>query len=241
MFHRLQINVAAVTDSLANAITTTNEAVVTEKTSLFSVIFSGGIIGQIIMTIIFIMLFFTIYLYLERLFTIRNFTKSDDSFMSQIKLLLSQGKIENARMLCQSTNTPAARMIGKGISRIGKPIDDINMAMENAGKQEIYKLEKNVSVLATLSGAGPMTGFLGTVVGMVMSFHEMAEAKNTRIDMGMLSEGVYTAMMTTVFGLIVGIIAYVGYNQLVGRIDRFSQKLEADAAEFFDLLNEPVE
>lgn len=241
MFHRLQINVAAVTDSLANAITTTNEAVVTEKTSLFSVIFSGGIIGQTIMTIIFIMLFFTIYLYLERLFTIRNFTKSDDSFMSQIKLLLSQGKIENARMLCQSTNTPAARMIGKGISRIGKPIDDINMAMENAGKQEIYKLEKNVSVLATLSGAGPMTGFLGTVVGMVMSFHEMAEAKNTRIDMGMLSEGVYTAMMTTVFGLIVGIIAYVGYNQLVGRIDRFSQKLEADAAEFFDLLNEPVE
>jgi len=241
MFHRLQINVAAVTDSLANAITTTNEAVVTEKTSLFSVIFSGGIIGQTIMTIIFIMLFFTIYLYIERLFTIRNFTKSDDSFMSQIKLLLSQGKIENARMLCQSTNTPAARMIGKGISRIGKPIDDINMAMENAGKQEIYKLEKNVSVLATLSGAGPMTGFLGTVVGMVMSFHEMAEAKNTRIDMGMLSEGVYTAMMTTVFGLIVGIIAYVGYNQLVGRIDRFSQKLEADAAEFFDLLNEPVE
>lgn len=241
MFHRLQINVAAVTDSLANAITTTNEAVVTEKTSLLSIIFSGGIIGQIIMTIIFIMLFFTIYLYLERLFTIRNFTKSDDSFMSQIKLLLSQGKIENARMLCQSTNTPAARMIGKGISRIGKPIDDINMAMENAGKQEIYKLEKNVSVLATLSGAGPMTGFLGTVVGMVMSFHEMAEAKNTRIDMGMLSEGVYTAMMTTVFGLIVGIIAYVGYNQLVGRIDRFSQKLEADAAEFFDLLNEPVE
>lgn len=241
MFHLLQINVAAVTDSLANAITTTNEAVVTEKTSLLSIIFSGGIIGQTIMTIIFIMLFFTIYLYLERLFTIRNFTKSDDSFMSQIKLLLSQGKIKNARMLCQSTNTPAARMIGKGISRIGKPIDDINMAMENAGKQEIYKLEKNVSVLATLSGAGPMIGFLGTVVGMVMSFHEMAEAKNTRIDMGMLSEGVYTAMMTTVFGLIVGIIAYVGYNQLVGRIDRFSQKLEADAAEFFDLLNEPVE
>lgn len=241
MFRLLQTNVATVTDSLASAMTTTNEAVATEEASLFSIIFSGGIIGQTIMIIIFIMLFFTIYLYLERLFTVRNFTKSDDSFMSQIKLLLSQGKIENARMLCQSTNTPAARMIGKGISRIGKPIEDINMAMENAGKQEIYKLEKNVSVLATLSGAGPMTGFLGTVVGMVMAFREMAEAKNARIDMSMLSEGVYTAMMTTVFGLIVGIIAYVGYNQLIGRIDRFSQKLEAEAAEFFDLLNEPVE
>lgn len=240
MFHLLQTNVAAVADTLNNAVTTAGETVAKEETSLFSIIFSGGIIGQTIMTIIFIMLFFTIYLYLERLFTIRNFTKSDDNFMAQIKMLLSQGKVDNARMLCQSTNTPAARMIGKGISRIGKPIDDINMAMENAGKQEIYKLEKNVSVLATLSGAGPMTGFLGTVVGMVMSFHEMAEAQNTRIDMSMLSEGVYTAMMTTVFGLIVGIIAYVGYNQLVGRIDRFSQKLESDAAEFFDLLNEPV-
>lgn len=240
MFHLLQTNVATVADTLNNAVTTAGETVAKEETSLFSIIFSGGIIGQTIMTIIFIMLFFTIYLYLERLFTIRNFTKSDDNFMTQIKMLLSQGKVDNARMLCQSTNTPAARMIGKGISRIGKPIDDINMAMENAGKQEIYKLEKNVSVLATLSGAGPMTGFLGTVVGMVMSFHEMAEAQNTRIDMSMLSEGVYTAMMTTVFGLIVGIIAYVGYNQLVGRIDRFSQKLESDAAEFFDLLNEPV-
>lgn len=240
MFHLLQTNVAAVADTLNNAVTTAGETVAKEETSLFSIIFSGGIIGQTIMTIIFIMLFFTIYLYLERLFTIRNFTKSDDNFMTQIKMLLSQGKVDNARMLCQSTNTPAARMIGKGISRIGKPIDDINMAMENAGKQEIHKLEKNVSVLATLSGAGPMTGFLGTVVGMVMSFHEMAEAQNTRIDMSMLSEGVYTAMMTTVFGLIVGIIAYVGYNQLVGRIDRFSQKLESDAAEFFDLLNEPV-
>lgn len=240
MFHLLQTNLAAVADTLNNAVATTGETVAKEETSLFSIIFSGGVIGQTIMTVIFIMLFFTIYLYLERLFTIRNFTKSDDNFMTQIKMLLSQGKVDNARMLCQSTNTPAARMIAKGISRIGKPIDDINMAMENAGKQEIYKLEKNVSVLATLSGAGPMTGFLGTVVGMVMSFHEMAEAQNTRIDMSMLSEGVYTAMMTTVFGLIVGIIAYVGYNQLVGRIDRFSQKLEADAAEFFDLLNEPV-
>jgi len=131
-------------------------------------------------------------------------------------------------------------MIEKGISRIGKPIEDINMAMENQGNQEVYKLEKNLNILATLSGAGPMTGFLGTVVGMVMAFHEMAEQGGAKINMGVLAEGVYTAMMTTVFGLIVGIIAYVGYNVLVGKISRFGQKLENEAAMFFDLLNEPA-
>ena len=143
-------------------------------------------------------------------------------------------------MFCKSSNTPAARMIEKGISRIGKPIEDINMAMENQGSQEVYKMEKNLNILATLSGAGPMTGFLGTVVGMVMAFHEMAEQGGAKNNMGVLAEGVYTAMMTTVFGLIVGIIAYVGYNVLVGRISRFSQRLENDAAMFFDLLNEPA-
>lgn len=241
MFTFLQTSVPAnVADTLQNAVATTTEVTSTKETPLFDIIFSGGPIGQTIMVVIFIMLFFAIFLYLERLFAIKTVTKSDDSFMPQIKMLLSQGKISEARMLCKSTNTPAARVIEKGISRIGKPVDQINMAMENAGKIEVYKLEKNVSFLATLSGAGPMTGFLGTVVGMVMSFREMAEAQSSRIDMGMLSEGVYTAMMTTVFGLIVGILAYVGYNHIVGKIDRFSQKLEADAADFFDLLNEPA-
>lgn len=242
MFTILQTSVptTGVVDTLQNAVATTTNVTSTKETPLFDIIFSGGPIGQAIMVVIFIMLFFAIFLYLERLFAVRSVTKSDDSFMPQIKMLLSQGKVSEARMLCKSTNTPAARVIEKGISRIGKPVDQINMAMENAGKIEVYKLEKNVSFLATLSGAGPMTGFLGTVVGMVMSFREMAEAQSSRIDMGMLSEGVYTAMMTTVFGLIVGILAYVGYNHIVGKIDRFSQKLEADAAEFFDLLNEPV-
>ena len=242
MFTFLQTSVptTSVADTLQNAVATTTNVTSTKETPLFDIIFSGGPIGQSIMVVIFIMLFFAIFLYLERLFAVRSVTKSDDSFMPQIKMLLSQGKVSEARMLCKSTNTPAARVIEKGISRIGKPVDQINMAMENAGKIEVYKLEKNVSFLATLSGAGPMTGFLGTVVGMVMSFREMAEAQSSRVDMGMLSEGVYTAMMTTVFGLIVGILAYVGYNHIVGKIDRFSQKLEADAAEFFDLLNEPV-
>lgn len=236
MLHLLQTSVSTTTDTLTQAAA---EPLVKE-TKLFDIIFSGGPIGQLLMVVIFIMLFVTIFLYLERWFALKTLGKTDDNFMSQIRTLLSQGKVDNAKMLCQSTNTPAARMIAKGISRIGKPIDDINMAMENAGKQEIYKLEKNVSFLATLSGVGPMTGFLGTVVGMVMAFHEMANQGNAKINMSVLAEGVYTAMMTTVFGLIVGIIAYVGYNHLMGRIGRFAQKLEGDASDFFDLLNEPA-
>lgn len=239
MLELLQANVAPVVDSLTNAATTNPEAAVKE-TKLMDIVFSGGPIGQIIMIAIFVMLFVTIFLYFERLFALKAVGKNDANFMSQIRILLSKGNISEAKNLCVSTNTPAARMIVKGISRIGKPIEDINMAMENAGKQEVYKLEKNVSFLATLSGIGPMTGFLGTVVGMVMAFREMANQGSARINMSLLAEGVYTAMMTTVFGLIVGIIAYIGYNHLVGRVNRMAQSLEADAADFFDLLNEPA-
>ena len=240
MLHLLQTSTSAVTDTLAQSAAAQTAATTTKETKLFDIIFSGGPIGQILMIVIFIMLFVTIFLYLERWFALKTLGKTDDTFMNQIRTLLSQGKVDNAKMLCQTTNTPAARMIAKGISRIGKPIEDINMAMENAGKQEIYKLEKNISFMATLSGVGPMTGFLGTVVGMVMAFHEMANQGNARINMSVLAEGVYTAMMTTVFGLIVGIIAYIGYNHLMGRVNRFAQKLEGDASDFFDLLNEPA-
>jgi biopolymer transport protein ExbB len=186
------------------------------------------------------MLFLTIYLYLERFLAIKKVAKVDENFMAQIKMFLSQGKIDQAKMLCANTNSPVSRLIAKGISRIGKPLQDINTAIENAGKLEVYKMEKNINLLATLSGAGPMTGFLGTVVGMVIAFHEMAANGSARIDMSVLSEGVYTAMMTTVFGLIVGIIAYVGYNHLVSKIDKIIHQLEANAVEFLDLLNEPV-
>jgi biopolymer transport protein ExbB len=143
-------------------------------------------------------------------------------------------------MLCAQTNSPVARLIEKGISRIGKPLEDINTAIENTGKLEIYKLEKNVSMLATISGAGPMTGFLGTVVGMVISFQKMAESGSNKIEMSTLSEGIYTAMMTTVVGLIVGIIAYVGYNHLVTKTDKVVNQMEAKVVEFLDLLNDPA-
>lgn len=232
----LQVDTTAVaTNALQQA-----EQVMTKEFSLSEIIFSGGPIGQVIMGVIFIMLFMTLYIYFERLLAIRQVSKIDENFMTQIRMFLSQGKVDQAKTLCATTNTPVARLIGKGISRIGKPLQDINLAIENSGKLEVYKMEKNISMMATLSGAGPMTGFLGTVVGMVMAFHEMAESTTNRIDMSVLAEGIYTAMMTTIFGLIVGIIAYVGYNHLVSKIDKIIHQLEANAIDFLDLLNEPA-
>ena len=228
-------------DTVATAANQAVDSIATKKElTLMEIIFSGGLVGQIVMTAIFIMLFLTIYLYLERFMAIKAASKMDQNFMTQIKMHLQQGKIDNAKMLCAATNSPVARLIEKGISRIGKPLEDINIAIENAGKLEVYKLEKNVSMLATISGAGPMTGFLGTVVGMVIAFHKMAESGNSKIEMSTLSEGIYTAMMTTVVGLIVGIVAYVGYNHLVTKTDKIVNQMEANVVEFLDLLNEPT-
>jgi biopolymer transport protein ExbB len=159
--------------------------------------------------------------------------------MNQIKDSISNGKLETAKDLCKSTDTPTARLISKGISRIGKPLDDINTAIENAGKLEVYQLEKNVSVLATIAGAAPMIGFLGTVIGMIVAIHEIANAGG-QIDIKLLSDGLYTAMTTTVAGLIVGIIAYITYNHLVVRTNKVVYQMEAKSVEFLDLLNEPV-
>ena len=208
--------------------------------SVMDIVFSGGIAGQTIMAAIFMMLFFAIYLYFERLMAINAASKIDSNFMNNIKMDIMKGRIDSAKMLCAKTNSPVARLIEKGISRIGKPLADIHTAIENAGKLEIYKLEKNVSMLATISGAGPMTGFLGTVVGMVIAFHKMAESGSNKIEMSTLSEGIYTAMMTTVVGLIVGIVAYVGYNHLVTKTDKIVNQMEANVVEFLDMLNEPT-
>lgn len=228
-------------DTLSQTATALADNVVAKKeVTLIEIIFSGGPVGIVIMSAIFIMLFFAIYLYFERLMAIKAASKIDQSFMTQIKMYLQQGKLENAKMLCVATSSPVARLIEKGISRIGKPLDDINIAIENAGKLEIYKLEKNVSLLATISGAGPMTGFLGTVVGMVMAFHEMAASGTNKIEMSVLAEGIYTAMMTTVVGLIVGIIAYVGYNHLVSITDKVVNMMEVSVVDFLDLLNDPA-
>ena len=216
------------------------EAVSQEKTlSIYRLIMDGGMGGQIILGILFVLLGVTLYIYFERFFAIQSASRIDENFMNQIKDDISNGKIETASALCIRTNTPTARLIGKGISRIGKPLEDINTAIETAGKLEVYQLEKNVSVLATIAGAAPMIGFLGTVIGMIVSIHEIANAGG-QIDIKMLSDGLYTAMTTTVGGLIVGIIAYVTYNHLVVRTNKIVYQMEATSVAFLDLLNEPV-
>ncbi|WP_373517731.1 MotA/TolQ/ExbB proton channel family protein [Pricia sp.] len=211
-----------------------------EKTlSVIDLIFNGGTGSVLIISILFIMLFVALYIYFERIFAIKAASKIDSNFMNQIRDHVTNGKLEAAKLLCAQTDSPVARLTAKGVSRIGKPLDDINTAIENAGTLEVYALEKNVSVLATVAGAGPMIGFLGTVIGMILAFHEMASSGG-QAEMGSLASGIYTAMTTTVAGLIVGIIAYIGYNHLVNRIDKVVHKMEANAVEFLDLLNEPL-
>ena len=212
----------------------------TEKTlSLIELIFSGGIAGSIVIGILFVLLFVAIYIYFERYFTIKKASSFDSKFMDTIKEEISNGDIANAREICKQANSPVSRLTEKGISRIGSPLEDINTAIENAGKLEVYKLEKNVSILATVAGAAPMIGFLGTVIGMVLAFHQLATSSG-QADMGSLAEGIYTAMTTTVAGLIVGIIAYIGYNHLVVKTDKVVYQMETTAVDFLDLLNEPA-
>ena len=216
------------------------ELVPKEKTlSIYRLIMDGGLGGQMIIAILFVLLAVALYIYFERFFAIKSASKIDENFMNQIRESISEGKLATAAALCKSKNTPTARLIGKGISRIGKPLEDIHTAIETAGKLEVYQLEKNVSVLATIAGVAPMIGFLGTVIGMIVAIHEIANAGG-QIDIKMLSDGLYTAMTTTVGGLIVGIIAYITYNHLVVKTDKVVYQMEAKSVEFLDLLNEPV-
>lgn len=159
--------------------------------------------------------------------------------MNQIKDYVLNGRFDSAKDLCKNNENPSARLIEKGVSRIGRPLEDINTAIENAGRLEVYKLEKNVPVLATIAGAAPMIGFLGTVIGMIVAIHEIANSGG-QIDIKMLSDGLYTAMTTTVAGLIVGIVAYIAYNHLVVKTNKVVHQMEAQSVEFLDLLNEPV-
>jgi len=211
-----------------------------EKTlSIIELITSGGTSGMVIILILFLLLIVATYIYFERIFAIKAASKVDSNFMNQIKDHVSNGKIDSAQMLCAQQNSPVSRLIAKGITRIGKPLEDINTAIENAGRLEIYSLEKNVSILATISGVAPMIGFLGTVVGMILSIFELANAGGT-IQMDVLASGLYTAMTTTVGGLIVGIVAYVAYNHVVVKTDKVVHQMEANSTEFLDLLNEPI-
>ena len=212
----------------------------TEKTlSLIELIKNGGIGGQIIIGVLCVLLLMVVYIYFERLFAIRAAVKVPPTFMSQIRSFVMQGKLEGAQQLCNQENVPVSRLIFKGLSRIGRPLDDINTAIENAGRLEVYKLEKNISILATVSGAAPMLGFLGTVIGMILSIFEISNAGGN-IDMQLLADGLYTAMTTTVAGLIVGILGYISFNHLVVKTNKAVYQMEATSLEFLDLLNEPA-
>ena len=180
-----------------------------------------------------------IYIFVERFITINKAAKNDNMFMETIRNYMKDGKLDDAKVLCQKTSTPLSRMIEKGISRIGKPLNDIQTAIENVGNLEVSNLEKGVALLAMISGAGPMLGFLGTVIGMIRAFYDMSMAGNN-IDIELLSTGIYQAMVTTVGGLIVGIIAFIFYNILVSQIDKVVNLLESKSIEFMDVLNEPA-
>jgi len=212
----------------------------TEKTlSLLELIKNGGLGGQLIIGLLFVLLLMVTYIYFERLFAIRSAIKVTPNFMPQIRSFVMNGKLDGAQQLCVQENVPVARLISKGLSRIGRPLDDINTAIENSGRLEVYQLEKNISILATISGAAPMLGFLGTVIGMILSIFEISNAGGN-IDMQLLADGLYTAMTTTVAGLIVGIVGYISYNHLVVKINKAVYQMEATSLEFLDLLNEPA-
>ncbi len=213
----------------------TDIATGTLKLSFFDLALKGGwvMLPIILLSVI------AVYIFFERFFAIKKASQIDTNFMNRIKDYIHDGKVDNALTLCQSYNNPTASMIEKGIQRIGRPLADITGAIENTGKLEIYKLEKGLPTLATVAGGAPMIGFLGTVMGMIRAFVDMASAGNN-IDVSLLSRGIYTALVTTVAGLIVGIIAYFAYNILVAKVEKVVNKLEGSTTEFLDLLNEPV-
>lgn len=203
--------------------------------SLIDMAFKGGWI----MIPIFLLSIAAIYIFGERWWAIRKAARIDQNFMKNIHDYIHEGKIKAAINLCQSQETPIARLIEKGIGRIGRPLNDIQTAVENMGNVEVSRLEKGLPILATIAGGAPMLGFLGTVLGMIQAFYNMSQAGNN-IDITLLSGGIYTAMVTTVAGLVVGILAYFGYNYLVAKIDDIVYKMESNTIEFMDLLHEPV-
>lgn len=210
-----------------------------EKTTLMDIISSLGIIGIVIVALIFILSIIAVFIFFERYFTIKNAANVDPHFMNNIKDYVVNGNIAAAKDMCMRTESPVARMVEKGIMRIGRPLKDISTSIENVGNLEIYKLEKGLSTLATISGVAPMLGFLGTVTGMISAFFTLSVSGNN-IDPGQLAGGIYEAMITTAVGLAVGIISYVSYNWLVSMVQKVVFKMEATSVEFIDLLQEPA-
>lgn len=210
------------------------EAVTGQTLSVIDLAIKGGFM----MVPIAVLWVLAIYLFIERVLTINKANQHPEAFMGRIKELVLRGDINGAKMLCSQNPTPVARMIEKGIARIGSPLKNIEASIENVGKIEVFKLEKNLPTLATIAGAAPMMGFLGTVIGMVEAFIAISQEEGS-VSPKLLSSGIYTAMITTVAGLIVGILAYLAYNYLVSRVQKVVHKMEYTTIDFIDLLQEP--
>ena len=224
------LNIQIITDSIN--ITSSEQ----KTLSILELISSGGIGGTVIMGTLGLLSIFAVYILFERLSAIKKAGMDNENFLISIKNFVEKKDIEAAKTLCKNTDTAISRMIEKGVDRIDQPMTDISAAIENQAKLEVYKMENNLANLATIAGAAPMIGFLGTVIGMILAFHEMASSGGN-IDVEMLSKGIYTAMVTTVAGLIVGIIAYISYNYLVSNVDKVVFKLEAKTTDFLDLIH----
>ncbi len=228
----LQADVPTVVDTLQEA-----AAAAPERITLWDMALNGGWI----MLVLVLLLVLAIYIFIERFLTLNGALKGqeDEQFMERIRQYVHEGNVDAARNLAKETETPLGRMISKGFSRLGRPLPDIQAAIENEGQLEVARLEKRVSYVATVASLGPMIGFLGTVTGMITAFQDMAHAGNN-IDISLLSTGIYEAMVTTVGGLIVGIVCYFLNNLLVSRINKVVFELEVRANEFMDLLHEPA-
>jgi biopolymer transport protein ExbB len=221
-----------------------SELMPTEQISLWQLIWgydstSGeySLTSLVVMSLLFIFSFVAVYVFIERFMAVQRALKGKKDFMQKINDFVTKGNLSEAKQLCQSSENPIARMVEKGISRVGKPMKDITTSIENIGKLEISKLERRLSMLATISGVAPMLGFLGTVLGMVKVFQNMSKEKTFEI--ASLSGGIMEAMITTVGGLIVGIIAYVAYNYLVSKVDKVIHNMEGASIEFIDILEAP--
>jgi len=201
---------------------------------VIDLIFKGGVM----MIPIALLSLVAVYIFVERVRTIKQASVNPDAFMQRIKELVTSGDITGAKMACVQSDTPMSRMIEKGLSRIGSSLKTIEASIENVGRIEIYRLEKNLSLLATISGAAPMLGFLGTVMGMISAFMSIAQEEGA-VSPKLLSAGIYEAMVTTAAGLVVGILAYLGYNYLVTRLKKVVHAMEYSSIDFIDLLQEP--
>ena len=194
--------------------------------------------GGVIMIPLVLMWVIAVYIFVERLITINKAGKVHDSFMNNVKNMVIRGDVNGAKIICSQNDNPIARIIEKGILRIGKPIDNIEKSMENTGRLELYKMEKNLVILTIIAGVAPMFGFLGTIAGMIQTFFNISITSD--ITLGTIAGGIYLKMVTSATGLIIGIMAYIGYSYLNAQIDKVVNKMEAASAEFIDVLHAPV-